>query len=239
MTALPKVAMGAQGVFLALMLALFAGSARGQGTVVYVVPQQPIYYAPVDGSTDIDLNGDGSIDYTLISDPGQTVLQPHGQNSMVVVPELPPDYGSFVAPLSQGDVVNSTPSSLNPVFTWFDVNTDPFGYSLIAAMNTAGSLGYFFNGIHYVGLDFEYGGAYHYGWMEFNCFFPSVPGGQVLGWAYETLPNTPIPVTDVPEPGAAFLLLLGLAGVCWSRRIRRGNQRPPDECRHAGSNERR
>jgi hypothetical protein len=141
MTATPKVAMWAQGAFLALMLAVFAGSARAQGTIVYVVPQQPIYYAPIDHSTDIDLNGDGIADYTLISDPTETVLQAHGQNSMVVVPELPPDYGSFVAPLSQGDAVNSTPSSLNPVFAWYDASTDPFN-PLIAAMNTAGSLGY-------------------------------------------------------------------------------------------------
>jgi PEP-CTERM motif len=227
MTATPKVARWAQGASLALMLALFAGSARGQGTVVFVVPQTPIYYAPVDHSTDIDLNGDGTIDYTLVSDPDQTVLEPHGQNSMVVVPELPPDYGSFVAPLSQGDAVNSTPSSLNPVFAWYDPQTDPTGQSLIAALNTAGPLGYFFDGIHYVGLEFAYGGSFHYGWMEINCFFPSVPGGQVLGWAYETLPDTPISIGQVPEPGAAVLLVLGLAGVCWSRRNGHGNQRTP------------
>jgi len=231
--------MWAQGAFLALVLALCTPNARAQGTVIFVIPQTPIYYSPVDRSTDIDLNGDGIADYTLISDPGQTVLQPHGQNSLVVVPELPPDYGSFVAPLSQGDAVNSTPSSLNPVFAWFDPNADPLGYSLIAAMNTAGSLGYFFNGVHYVGFDFEYGGAFHYGWMEINCFFPTVPGGQVLGWAYETLPNTPVVVGDVPEPGAITLLLLGLAWVRCSQRNRGGNHRPPDEPRYAGSNGRR
>jgi hypothetical protein len=220
MTATPKAAMWARGAVLALMLALFTGSARAQGTIVYVVPQQPIYYGPViDQSTDIDLNGDGVVDYTLISQFGETDLQPHGQNSMVVVPEPPPDYGSFVAPLVEGDVVNPTPSSLNPVFAWFDSSTDPFGYSLIAAMNTAGPLGYFFDGIHYVGLEFESGGNFYYGWMEIDSPSPDVAYGQVLGWAYETTPNTPIPAGAVPEPSTLSLLLISGAAL-WLVRNR-------------------
>jgi hypothetical protein len=232
--------MWVQGASLALMLALCAGSARGQGTVVFVVPQQPISYDPVNSRTyDIDLDGDGTTDYSLLVGFGEADLQAHGQNSMVVVPELPPDYGSFVAPLAQGDVVNPTPSSLNPVFTWYDASNDPIGHSLIAAMNTSGTLGYFFGGINYVGLRFQYGGAIHYGWMEIDSPSPDVAYGQVLGWAYETRPNTPIVIGAVPEPSAAALILLGLAGVRWSQHNRCGNRRPPEERRDAGSNGRR
>src|ERR1035441_3423858 len=75
MTALPKVAMWVQGASLALMLALCAGSARGQGTVVFVVPQQPISYDPVNSRTyDIDLDGDGTTDYSLLVGFGEADL---------------------------------------------------------------------------------------------------------------------------------------------------------------------
>jgi len=220
MTPNSKAAMWAGGSIFALMLGLIAGNARAQGTVVFVVPQQPIFYAPLEGSTDIDLKGDGTIDYTLISHSGETDLRPYGQNSLLVVPELPPDYGSFVAALSQGDAVNSTPSSVNPVFAWHDSSSDPFN-PVIAAFSTAGSLGYFFDGIHYVGLRFEYGGSLHYGWMEIDCFSPSVPSGQVLAWAYETRPDTPIEVGEVPEPSTGALFALAGIVVVLRRDSRR------------------
>jgi len=203
----------------ALLLLLAPGMVQAQGTIVYVVPQQPIYYAPVgDQTTDIDLNGDGTVDYSLVSQSGLTVLQPHGNNSLIVVPELPPDVGNFLAPLNQGDVINASPSSLNPVFVWYDSRTDPTGQSLVAGLSTAGPLGYFFNGIHYAGLRFQYGGADHYGWMEINSFSASVPDGQILGWAYQTAPDSPLYAGEgaVPEPSS--LALLCLAGFLWSLR---------------------
>lgn len=202
----------ARGIVLALGLLALAGPAKGQGTIVYSQPPQPIYYAPVGSqSTDIDLNGDGSADYTLISESGQTVLQPRNNNSFIVVPEPPPDLGAFVAALHQGDSIDPTPSSLDPRYVWFDASTDPFGYSLIAAMNTSGPLGNFFNGIHYIGLEFAYGGGMHYGWMRIDSPSPDVAYGQLLDWAYETSPNTPILAGAVPEPGTMTLCLLGLA----------------------------
>jgi hypothetical protein len=202
----------ARGALLVLGCATVHTGLWAQGTVTYIVPSQPIYYAPIDGSHDLDLDGDGAIDFTLLSNPSETVLVPHGHNRMVVVPELPPDIGSFVAPLNPGDEVNSSPSSLNPIFAWFDPQTDPVGYSLIAGFSTAGSAGYFFGGIHYVGVSFDYGGANHYGWMEIDSFSPSVPAGQVLRWGFETRQDTPISAGQVPEPHA-FELIVWCAGI--------------------------
>ena len=179
--------------------------------MVYVVPQPPIYYAPVGSqSTDLDVNGDGNPDYTLISEFGQTVLEPRGQNSFIVVPEPPPDQGAFVAALHQSDAIVATPSSLDPVYVWFDAATDPLGYSLIAAMNTSGPLGNFFGGTHYVGLRLEFGGGSHYGWMRIDSPSPDVAFGQLLDWAYDTRPDAPILAGQVPEPSCISLCALGI-----------------------------
>lgn len=192
-----------------------------QGTINHGGPPNPIFYAPVGSqSTDMDLDGDGNADYTLISDSGQTVLQPRGNNSFIVVPEPPPDLGTFVAALQQGDGINATPSSLDPRFVWFDASTDPMGYSLIATMNTSGPLGNFFNGIHYVGLEFQYGGGLHYGWMRIDSFSPSVPDGQLLDWAYETRFDTPILAGAVPEPSTLGLFVVSGLTLCFLRKRR-------------------
>ena len=71
----------------------------------------------------------------------------------------------------------------------------------------------------FAGLSFDYGGSRHFGWMEINNYV-GVAAGQVLGWAYETRPDTPIFAGAVPEPSTAALL--AISGVTlWFLRKRR------------------
>jgi hypothetical protein len=56
-------------------------------------------------------------------------------------------------------------------------------------------------------LQFQITNETHYGWMEIYNY-PNIAAGQVLAWAYESAPNTPIAAGAVPEPSAFVLISL-------------------------------
>jgi len=195
----------ARGAGLALTLAISALRSPAQG-IIHTVPAQPLYYGAVVNSQDIDLNGDGSPDFRLLSDGTEVDLVPLANNALVAVPELPPDLGSFVAALNQGTPVSS---SLDPVLIWYGANTDPFGSALIVACVDLGCLGNFQNGTDaYAGVRLDAAGTLRYGWIHIQSF--GLNFGQISEWAYETGPNSPILAGAVPEPSTFLILCFGV-----------------------------
>ena len=82
----------------------------------------------------------------------------------------------------------------------------------------------------YMGLEFKINGQTHYGWIQFEGFghpsvvfpvydeagnivtyvnIPSILGGRINSWAYETEPGKPIIAGAVPEPSQTLLLVAG------------------------------
>jgi hypothetical protein len=63
----------------------------------------------------------------------------------------------------------------------------------------------------------------NYGWIGIRILDEATATGEVVGYAYETVPGTPI-AAGVPEPGTFFTALVGgaalFAGFLW-RRVRR------------------
>jgi len=216
-----------RGASLALMLAACGCSARAQG-IAFVTPSQGIYYAPVPVSYSIDITGSGSPDFILVSDGvGGSFLYSQGSNSMIVVPLPPPDIGTFVAALNQGDEIGATPSSLNPVYEWYDASTDPIGYSVIGGQVSFDGTTYangFFVGqpSAYIGFDLVRGGENYYGWMQVSNPYP-VNAGQIVDWACETSPNTPIRAGQISEP------------VSFSANLAGANEMPPKRSNNSGT----
>ena len=180
-----KVSAWVQGVSLALTLA--SSTASGQGTIVFVSPPQPINYGPVPLSYDLDLNNDGITDFVLSSDSPGAFLTPQGNNRAVV------DGSFLIAALNQGEVISS---SLSPVYQWHG-GTAPLGGQAVFDGQYLYS-GNFSARDAFIGLQFQYGGNNYFGWLEVTNY-ANIAAGQVLGWAYETRPDTPIMAGAVPR----------------------------------------
>jgi len=208
----------ARGFGFALMLAL-NGSAFGQG-IVYINPQsQPSYSmsgTPFD--VDIDINGDSVPDFILRTQDSYTsvnnaVLIPLGNNQIVAATANP-----YVANMNAGDTVGS---SLNPVYQWSNTKT-PIGTLAILLDQQSSEDGNFVGQPSgYIGFGFMMDGANYYGWMEVTNSVSGDAGifANVVSWAYESDPNTPITVGAVPEPSTWALLAAGVAFLL-CRRLR-------------------
>lgn len=160
-------------------------------------PSQPINYGTSPLSYNLDLNNDGVTDFVLSCDIGGVNLTPQGNNRAVV------DGSFLVAALNQGEEIGS---SLNPAYQWT-------GSSVTLGAQAVFDGQYYYAGNFsakdaFIGLEFQAGGHNYYGWMEVTNYF-NIAAGQVVGWAYETIPNTPILAGDVPEPSAVALIALG------------------------------
>lgn len=212
----------ARGANLALLATIFAHLTLAQD-VIYVTPDQPIYYGPAPTTQNIDITGSGATNFILVCDGvGGVLLYPQGSNSMVVAPIPgggPLDDGYFlVAALNPGDVIGPDPSAIGRGDRWFDLATSPIEYSEIGdqvAIDHQIYTSSYFVGLAtaYIGFEFRQNGANYYGWMQVQNPFPLV-SGQIVSWAYSKNADAPI------VAGAG--LLVSLAPV---RIIRPGNLR--------------
>ena len=211
MRLLTPVTARARGLSLALALlaagtCLVAGRASAQGTIVHVVPTQPIPYSDYPSGQDIDLNGDGVPDFNLSSWNGMDInLAPLNNNAIISVPEPPLDLGAFIYAFNQGAPISS---SLDPVLVWW--GSDGNGPPGIVSASNIGSIGYFQgNTDAYAGIRLDVAGSLYYGWIQIHNF--TANWGQISDWAYESNPNTSILAGAVPEPSTWALLMAGAA----------------------------
>lgn len=199
------ISRGVRGANLALALAMMQSLVVAQG-IAYVVPQDTIGYGPVTISNVLDLNSDGVADFILTSDISGAWLTAPSGNLLITGP------GGLV-PVSPGSLISSNGSSLDPVYQWSGGTATLGGQAVFDGE-------FFYSGNFsdtnaFIGLQFQFDGATHYGWLEIYNY-PNVASGQVLAWAYETSPNTPIAVGAVPEPSILALLAVAVAG--WAGR---------------------
>lgn len=72
----------------------------------------------------------------------------------------------------------------------------------------------------FVGVRFNLSGNTHYGWIELQLNAPFADG-TILGYAYESTPDTGLfTVSSIPEPPSLLLLASGAAGLAALRRRR-------------------
>jgi hypothetical protein len=179
-----------------------------------------VSYFPLDLSQDIDLNGDGIVDFALVPEELATNLAAPGQSAVFGL-DYPPtmgDLGSRVVPLSFGEEIGPLLASQYGPLAGFHSDASQGGYHLLAGMYVLGAppnqtpvvIGNFVLVRAYVGVHFEIEGQTHYGWIDLeNATLGGGAGFKAYGWAYETEPNTPIAAGAVPEPQVPVFLACG------------------------------
>jgi hypothetical protein len=183
-----------------------------QGTVIYVVPPQPVNIFGMYGvpwTRDFDVDGDGIQDYQFDNDGAVFYVSPLGSNRQIAYPAVPPDMGSYLTPMFAGEDVGS---SLDPVLgEWVDRSSPNLGWhsGMHYQFNTGGG-GTFYRTIAYMGIDFMAAdGGRHFGWIKIDTS-QHLTGALLVEWAWAVSPDQGIFAGQVPEPSTCALVGLGL-----------------------------
>ena len=155
---------------------------------------------PLPNQLDFDSDGHADILFTASEGSGFRGISANG-SELYVINAPPPNLGSFSVPVDYGFLIDANP--VNPV-VW---KLEPLG-GLIHQSNTIGTIGLWPFGVHYFGLRFDIGGAWHYGWVEIDSW-TGINTGYIRSYGWETEANTPI-IAGAPEPGRVSLILLAM-----------------------------
>lgn len=194
---------------------------------VHFAPSAPIRVGPGQ-SFDIDLDSSGTVDFTLRMTTVSPILW--GDEFAIYLSAAAGSATLLREPSGNGmfgdELVRSVPSGgvISGALDW--CSEYPGCVLALEArrlVSNGWSYGFQVEG-DWVGVDRAIAplrflgsdGLPRFGWLNARSLGPA--GGEILRWAYETTPNTPIIAGAVPAPGAAALLALG--GLLAGRRRR-------------------
>ncbi|MDX2147603.1 MAG: hypothetical protein SFZ23_08790 [Planctomycetota bacterium] len=198
-----------------------------QAQIVHFAPHTPIRVGPGQ-SFEIDLDTSGTVDFTV----RMTTINPHpfGAEFGIYLSGTADSATLFRVSSSTGvfgdELVRALPRGglIGGALDWWP---EPIRWAY--ALEARWVVDHWTGGFLYV--DGDWVGVEHaiaplrflgsdglprFGWLNARSLGPA--GAEVLGWAYETTPNSPILAGAIPTPGAAALLALG--GVVAARRRR-------------------
>jgi len=182
--------------------------ALAQATIAYRQPTEPLF-AWI--GQEFDLDGDGQAEFRLFDGsyiPASffaTAASGVGTARLLVTPRGPRDSGSYLVGWNAGSLIGGP---TNEWLFWAAQDApNAYGAALVLGSyipeDVGGDLvgvGDFYGITAFMGIHFQIGSEWHYGWVRFRGgtagiyggVFYLAPPGWVLDWAYETRPNTPI-----------------------------------------------
>ena len=159
-------------LWLVLVVGLAPASfALAQGTIAYYRPTEPI--SPLVG-TELDLNGDGQpeVRYSAEAPSGVffgTEASGIGAVRLLVTPQGPNDFGSYLVALNEGFSIGG---ATEPLVFWAASDAPQlYGYAnmLGSYLPEEGPLvpdGQFYGTTAFMGIQFQIGSDWHYGWAR-------------------------------------------------------------------------
>ena len=197
---------------LLIWLTLFPVGAKAAVSIFALSERYYLGHRPDDIGVTIhyfDVNGDSVIDVSFGNGGSDLVAGTVGINAIVHQLALPPNHGGDAVPLWLGSIIGVNAADIFPSLIW------ETGNSSMVTCQDIGCAGSFLNRTAALGLRFEASDGTHYGFMQFEPD-RETPGGWIIGWAYESTPNTPITVQPIPEPTSLGLVAAGTS-LLWSR----------------------
>ena len=162
-------------------------------------------------SVEVDLDHNGIAELTL-SSRGDFTVMTSGPTNVAGIPQPPPDLGAWASPFEYGSRIHSL---LPDGIVWTS------GRAGLISCRDVGCIGLWQEvGVHYLGVEFEFDGNTHYGWVEIEI--PFLLGGGVLRrYAFESEPGREIVAGFVPEPKVGALAMISISVLLGRRRLKR------------------
>ena len=203
----------------ALARALVALSFLSKAQAAIVVNTLPTPLTIIDNTgasfDPIDVDGNGSIDFTFASDFSSAVgVRTERFNRLIISPSSPPNVGGPAASLENGTLIG--PNLITSSLEWissdlqdgFVDGSEITAFISIVQVFFSGS-NTDFNSRSSIGFEFETDDGTNYGYFDVSAADRSFASITLYGWAYETDPETAIFAGAVPEPSAFLLFMLG------------------------------
>jgi hypothetical protein len=182
----------------------------------------------------IDINGDGIVDYTLTLNAGlsggvyEFNIVPASSNSVLAY--VDGDGAADAVNLGAGVVLGSQTPSLNPIWANSGNSYAPLinyyvNYDVIG--QTQWEFGTFVNTTGFIGLQFWVDNQAYYGFLQMDTRFSPLYGGLYQGYGWNTTPGDSITTTyfrdliQVPEPETWMLTVIGGLTLTLVRRKRK------------------
>ena len=206
----------------------------GRSEIVATFPFEPQRVTELTGEPNadyasVDFNLDGHPEFYMNS--GGIYLGLALPNRVFILRSPPPNLGGLVANLVPRFSLHR--DSVLTRHGWYEgFPSDSFTANWpevptvavvdFGACRTDGCVSLFLQRSGYIGIEMNLEGSTHYGWVHVNNQAPNGDalgiGGYLDAWAYETVPDRPIAVGAVPEPGACTLLGASLLLLLGRRR---------------------
>ena len=207
----------------AAFVAAWLGAAQPgwpQGTIAYFQPEAPIamFTRGFPERYALDMDGDANPELTFTYSFQFLGVRSETATRILTWMDPPPNLGGSPSPLALGFLIST--GSDSGQLQWFsgvpgaDPETD---FDALAYCFNVGCGGGFLGQRAYMGVEFQRGGATHYGWVLLDVA-SDYPAGQIEAWAWDTRPGEAILAGAVPEPSTWALLGTGGLFFWWYGR---------------------
>jgi len=199
---------------LLLGLFCFSGTLSSDAAIVYRDEIDLTLFSLLQQDIGFDIDDNGVDDLTFRVRGGDFNIIGTATSRIIATPAIFPDIGADVTPLNgeielENNVGNDlfwyAPSLLN-------------GSANFLSCRDIGCLGEWRETTAFLGVEFSIEENTHYGWLEIEAPFGSIPGGYLRRLAYEDEANKSILTGSIPEPNLTMMAILGMATGLFKRR---------------------